>query len=79
MKSSINANIESLLVSASDAASLLGISRALLYQMHSTGELGPLPIPFGRRKLFSVDELRSWVNAGCPNRDKWRRMRGVTL
>jgi hypothetical protein len=43
--------------------------------MHSTGELAPMPIHFGRRKLWIVEELRLWINAGCPNRDKWLAMK----
>ena len=61
-----------LLLSATQAARALGISRTTLYGLHSSGRLGPLPVKLGRRTLWSVDELKRWVEAGCPPRDKWR-------
>jgi predicted DNA-binding transcriptional regulator AlpA len=64
---------EPLLLSASDAAALLSIGRAHFYAMHSSGRLGPMPIALGRRKLWSVEELREWVQAGCVPREKWQK------
>jgi len=68
--------IEPLLVGINDAASMLSISRPLLYQMISDGRFGLMGIRFGRKRLFSVDELRSWVQAGCPARRQWEKIRG---
>ena len=64
---------DALLVSALTASRMLNISRALLYQMQSDGRLGPLPVAFGRRKLWVVDELRRWVqhDPPCPPREMW--------
>ena len=62
---------EPLLLNASDAATLLGVGRSHFYAMHSSGRLGPMPIAFGKRKVWRVEELRDWVRAKCPARDKW--------
>ena len=66
---------EALLIDAADAAQRLGISRAMLYQMHSDGRLGPLPLTFGRRKLWRVAELAAWVASDppCPPRAAWTK------
>ena len=66
--------MESLLLSAEDAAALLGIGRTLLYSMHSSGRLGPLPVKLGRRALWNRREIVAWVAAGCPAREQWLRM-----
>jgi len=68
--------IRSLLVGATEAASLLGIGRSLFYSMHSSGRLGPLPVKFGSRRLWSVVELRLWIEARCPARSEWQAMKG---
>jgi len=65
--------VEPLLVSVSDVASMLGVSKALLYQMISDGRFGLMGIRFGRKRLFPVEELKSWVRAGCPKREKWMK------
>lgn len=68
-------NDKSLLIDAKDAAALLGIGRSLLYQMHSSGRLGPLPIRLGRAVRWQRSELEAWVNAECPARQKWLAIR----
>lgn len=66
--------IEPLLLSAVEAARLLGISRSKLYSMHSAGLL-PLPVFLGGCVRWSVDELRAWVKAGCVSREQWQAMK----
>jgi len=68
------ANQQPLLLSFSDAAAMLGISRALLYQLHSDGRLGPLPHKLGRRSLFRADEIQSWVAHNMPPRMQWEKI-----
>ena len=70
--------IESLLVSAAEAASLLGIGRSLFYQMHSSGRLGPLPVKLGSRSLWSRVELQLWVENCCPGRAAWQQGKDAT-
>ena len=67
-----------LLLSAQEAAGILGIGRAHLYGLHSSGQLGPLPVKLGRRRLWRADEIRDWVNAGAPPRVKWQAMKERT-
>ncbi len=60
--------------SAKDAAELLGISRAQFWKLHAAGRV-PLPVRLGAKApRWRVDELRTWLAAGCPNRDVWQRM-----
>ena len=68
--------LEPLLISFSSAAELLGISRALLYQMHSDGRLGPMIHKIGRRSLLNRKELERWTDSGMPPRSKWLAMQG---
>lgn len=68
--------VEKLLCSTNDAAAMLGVGKSKFYQMHSTGTLGPMPILLDTKKMWSVDELRQWVQAGCPIREKWQQIRG---
>jgi excisionase family DNA binding protein len=60
--------IEPLLISASDAAQLLGISRSKYYELYNSGRLGVLPIKLGRRSLWRVSDLKEWVENGCKAR-----------
>jgi predicted DNA-binding transcriptional regulator AlpA len=67
---------ELILLDAKRAAAMLGIGRAHLYALHGSGRL-PLPIHLGRRTLWRADELKNWVQAGCPNRQRWIAMKGT--
>ena len=69
--------IEPLLLDATGASKLLSVGRSLFYQMHATGRLGPLSVAFGRKRLWSRLELQLWVEAACPPRDQWLRLRGA--
>jgi len=62
---------EQLLVGTKQAAEMLSIGRSHFYSMLSSGQIGPMAHKLGKRSLFSVNELREWVNAGMPPRQKW--------
>ena len=64
-------HIESFLVDAAGAAKLLGIGKSLFYEMAASGRLGPMPIEFNSKKLYSVKELDKWVLHKCPPREQW--------
>lgn len=66
--------IEPMLLSVEDTAKILSISKPMLYQMFSDGRFGLMGIRFGRKRLFPVEELRNWVQAGCPSREKWQKI-----
>lgn len=63
-----------LVVEASEAARLCGVSRATWYAMRKGGKL-PKPVRLGGRVLWRVDELREWVTAGCPTLAKWENIK----
>jgi excisionase family DNA binding protein len=58
-------------MSASDVATMLGISQSHFYQLLKSGRL-PLPVQLGRSRRWIREELVAWLNAGCPNRAKWQ-------
>lgn len=67
--------LDRLALTAKDAASLLGISRAQLWKLHASGRL-PLPVYLGTKApRWRADELREWLVAGAPCRVEWQRLR----
>ncbi|MBW8015039.1 MAG: helix-turn-helix domain-containing protein [Planctomycetes bacterium] len=68
MKASIK--LEPLLISADDAAKMLGVSRSFFYEMLSSGRCPVRPVQFSKRRLWRVDLLMAWVQSGC--RADWR-------
>lgn len=71
-----SAELKCLVASAAETAKLLGISERHLWSCHASGRLGPRPIALGRAKRWRVDELRSWLAAGAPTRDRWDAIQG---
>ena len=69
------AALESLLISAKEAARLVGFGEASWWRMHAAGRV-PAPIKLGGKTQWRVDELRRWVAAGCPVRKAWEGMAG---
>ena len=67
--------MDQLLISICQTAKLLGISRSKLYQLLSTGRLGPRPIKLDSKTLFVRAELEAWTAAGCPPREQWQSQR----
>lgn len=59
-----------LLINSREAAKLLQVSERTLWKMQNCGD-SPEPIRIGRGVRWSLEELRAWVRAGCPPRDKW--------
>ncbi len=66
---------ECLALPAADVAKLLTISERHLWALHSSGRL-PRPIRLGRSVRWNHDELRRWLDAGCPDRATWEANRG---
>ena len=65
---------EPLALTARDLARLLNVSPRHLATLNATGRL-PRPIRLGRSVRWGRDELREWLSAGCPCRDRWEAMR----
>lgn len=65
--------LQPLLVEAEEAARICGISRTSWYSLKAAGQL-PLPVRLGRRVLWGIEELRGWIEAGCPVLQRWQQM-----
>lgn len=63
-----------LALNAAEAARQLGISERHLWALHSQGRI-PRPVRLGRATRWPLDELRAWLAAGSPPRDRWEVLR----
>lgn len=63
-----------LLVTAREAAALCGRSLRCWRTWDAAGRI-PQPVRIGRATLWRAEELRCWVDAGCPRRDEWEAQR----
>lgn len=61
---------EPLLVDVPTAARLLSISRSMFYQGLSSGRIPLQAIRFGRKRLYDIEQLKSFVKSGCS--PQWR-------
>ena len=59
-----------LAVSAKQLAGMLDLSVRTIRTMDAAGKL-PRGIRIGRSVRWPVDELRAWLDAGCPDRASW--------
>jgi len=59
---------QKILVDASAAAALCGVSRSTWLSWDSTGHC-PRAIRLGGRVLWAVEALKVWALTGCPNRE----------
>ena len=66
-------NGERLALTAEEVAELLGISRAHVFRLQSSGRL-PRPIRLGRAVRWPRITLEAWLAAGAPPRDRWEEM-----
>jgi predicted DNA-binding transcriptional regulator AlpA len=67
--------VEPLLLTAAQAAELCGLSLATWYRMASAGRC-PAPVRLSRGCVrWRAEELRDWINAGCPDRRIWEAQR----
>ncbi|MEX2671909.1 MAG: hypothetical protein WD294_07355 [Phycisphaeraceae bacterium] len=71
--------VHPVLLGAESAASMLSLSRRYFLTADASGRIGPRSIKIGRRRLWSVDELRTWAAAGCPHRREWERIQEQRL
>jgi len=67
---------EVLLIDIQEVARLLGVSVKTARRMDSRGKL-PLSITPCKTKRWRLEEVKRWVNAGCPGRLKWENMRSI--
>jgi len=65
---------EPLLIPATTAAALIGISRAHFHRLRAAGKFGPQAMRLGRKVMYSRESVVRWVQAGCPDATTWRAM-----
>ncbi len=67
--------LDRLALSAKDAATLVGVSRAQWWKLHAAGKV-PQPVYLGTKApRWRVEELRAWLAAGAPDRQTWLKRR----
>lgn len=64
-----------LLVGATDAGRLLGVSRSTFLRWDKRGILGPRSIKLGRKRLWVAAHLQAWALTGCLPRPRWLKMK----
>jgi len=63
-----------LLLDGPATARALGIGLSLLYGLDRSGQLGPIGVKLGARRLWPREELAAWARHGCPRRERWERL-----
>ncbi len=69
--------VEPLAVGPKQAAELLGLSESTFHAHCTAGLIGPIGRNLGKRRLFSVEELKLRCAAGMPSRRQWLQEREV--
>jgi predicted DNA-binding transcriptional regulator AlpA len=64
---------EALLAPANVAAPLCSRSVASWWRDHAAERI-PAPVRLGGRTLWRKEELRRWIEAGCPSRSEWEAL-----
>ncbi len=59
-----------LLIDARGVAAMLGRCERSLRRDDEAGRI-PRPVLLGRSRRWRLEELRAWVQAGCPDRAAW--------
>jgi len=67
-----------LLLSASQAAAMCGISIRQWWRWDSMGRV-PTAVRIGSTKRWRHEELKSWIQHGCPARKAWEEFQKSTL
>jgi predicted DNA-binding transcriptional regulator AlpA len=75
-RSLLVAAVEPLLISDSEAAALIGISRAHFHRLRAAGKFGPRAIRLGRKVSYLRESVIGWCDAGCPDAATWHAMEG---
>jgi excisionase family DNA binding protein len=65
-KLSAPTNPTALLIDAREVASQLGLSERSVWRFARTGRI-PRPMVLGRARRWRSEEVRAWIDAGCPD------------
>jgi predicted DNA-binding transcriptional regulator AlpA len=62
------------LVGADGVGALLGVGSRTVRRLDDSGQL-PQPVRVGGSIRWRLSELRQWIDAGCPPRQRWEALR----
>jgi predicted DNA-binding transcriptional regulator AlpA len=65
-----------LLLRACTAAAACSVSVTTWWRWHAAARC-PAPVRVGASVRWRADELRSWIEAGCPDRQTWQALRNA--
>lgn len=65
-----------LLLTPREAATVCGFSLRTWWRLDSAGKI-PAAVRFGRSKRWPAEVLRRWIEAGCPDRQRWETMQAT--
>lgn len=68
--------MDALLIDRRQAAKMLGVSSRHVINLEQEGLIPPTR-RLGNRRLFSVSELQTWIEQGCPSIEAMHRGPGV--
>lgn len=60
-----------LLIDTRAVAELLNVSQKTVYK-RDRDEAMPKPLRIGRAKRWGAEEIKAWVDEGCPPRSEWK-------
>ena len=66
-----------LLINSNALSKLLNLSQGTIYNMEKEGRM-PVAIRVGKAVRWSLDEIKAWIAAGCPERANWPWPRNQT-
>ncbi len=66
-----------LLIDGKELARLLGVSPGTIERMKAAGELPAHVVLSGNCHRWNREEIRRWVEAGCPPQKEWRARQGA--
>jgi len=74
MKKSPN-TLEPFLMSLYDLSDTLRIAPRTAYRKLASGEFSAPAVQIGQRKRWDRQEIKDWIQSGCPKRSEWERMK----
>jgi predicted DNA-binding transcriptional regulator AlpA len=72
----VQPTVQALLIPAEVAGAMCGRSEASWWRDHSAARI-PAPVKLVGRTLWRVQELRDWIEAGCPARKTWEALKAT--